>query len=348
MSPRQFARYLILSLVALPVTGFLQPRQPERTPPAEEEFVRCALALRGWSSPVMTYSAGFNYELLENLGEETPCTPDIFLTRHDYPLDSLMADSVDMVILPFTDSLVIPETFFSTPVLPDSTVWIIRDSRENLIRTVNVWLGQFQGTKAFSSILQRFKPSYEPFKRVENERIGTPLSPYDELLRQYAKGIGWDWRMLTALVWNESKFHIELRSPRGAEGLMQMMPHTARKHHTDDMLNPEENLRAACEYLQRLQNMFDDDAADPQELMRFTLAAYNAGEGRLQDILNYAAYAGKPHARWSELLEVIPDMREESILQVDTVKLGIFQGFETIKYIEDIEALYQAFCTLAP
>jgi hypothetical protein len=63
---------------------------------------------------------------------------------------------------------------------------------------------------------------------------------------------------------------------------------------------------------------------------------------------NYAAYAGKPHARWSELLEVIPDMREESILQVDTVKLGIFQGFETIKYIEDIEALYQAFCTLAP
>ena len=67
-----------------------------------------------------------------------------------------------------------------------------------------------------------------------------------------------------------------------------------------------------------------------------------------KDILNYAAYAGKPHARWSELLEVIPDMREESILQVDTVKLGIFQGFETIKYIEDIEALYQAFCTLAP
>ena len=126
------------------------------------------------------------------------------------------------------------------------------------------------------------------------------------------------------------------------------MPHTARKHHTDDMLDPEENLRAACEYLKRLQNMFDGDAADPQELMRFTLAAYNAGEGRLKDILNYAAYAGKPHTRWSELLEVIPDMRDESILQVDTVKLGMFQGFETIRYIEDIESLYEAFCTLAP
>lgn len=348
MSFRQFFRYLALSIVALPVPGFLQRVQQERTPPAETEYVRCALALRGWTSPTMTYSAGFNYELLENLGEGTPCIPDIFLTRHDYPLDSLMADSVDMVILPFRDSIVIPETFFSTPVLPDSTVWIIRDTRDGLIRTVNVWLGQFQGTKAYTSACQRFKPSYEPYKRVEAGRVGTPLSPYDDLLRKYASTIGWDWRMLTALVWNESKFHIELRSPRGAEGLMQMMPHTARKHHTDDMLDPEENLRAACEYLKRLQNMFDDDAADPQELMRFTLAAYNAGEGRLKDILNYAAYAGKPHTRWSELLEVIPDMRDESILQVDTVKLGIFQGFETIRYIEDIESLYEAFCTLAP
>ena len=41
-------------------------------------------------------------------------------------------------------------------------------------------------------------------------------------------------------------------------------------------------------------------------------------------------------------------MRDESILQVDTVKLGMFQGFETIRYIEDIESLYEAFCTLAP
>ena len=41
-------------------------------------------------------------------------------------------------------------------------------------------------------------------------------------------------------------------------------------------------------------------------------------------------------------------MREESILQVDTVRLGMFQGFETIRYIADIESLFKAFCTIAP
>ena len=330
------------------VPAFLQPEQPAPAPPVEEEYVRCAMALRGWTSPGMTYSAGFNYELLQILGEETPCHPDVLLTRSDMPLDSLMADSVDMVILPFRDSLDIPQTYFSTPVLPDSTVWIVRDNRDGLIRSLNVWIGQFSGTRTYSSLQSRFKPSYDPYKRLENDRTGTPLSPYDELIRKYAGTIGWDWRMLTALVWNESKFHIELRSPRGAEGLMQMMPHTARKHHTDDMLDPEENLRAATEYLARLQNMFAADAANAGELMRFPLAAYNAGEGRLKDILNYAAWAGKPHGTWADLEAIIPDMRDESILQVDTVKLGMFQGFETIKYIQDIESLYEAFCTLAP
>lgn len=345
---RRFLRYLFLSALALPVPAFLQPEMPAPEPPAEEEFFRCALALRSWTSPTMTYSAGFNYELLQYLDEETPCTPDIILSRSDIPLDSLMVDSIDVVILPYRDSIVIPDTWFSTPVLPDSTFWVIRDTRDGLIRSVNTWLNQFQGTRTFNTMLQRFRPSYEPYRRVERGRTGTPLSPYDDLLRKYAATIGWDWRMLTALVWNESKFHIELTSPRGAEGLMQMMPHTARKHHTDDMLDPEENLRAATEYLARLQRMFDGDAANPEELMRFTLAAYNAGEGRLKDILNYAAYAGKPHGTWADLEAVIPDMRDESILQVDTVKLGMFQGFETIKYIEDIESLYEAFCTLAP
>ena len=65
-------------------------------------------------------------------------------------------------------------------------------------------------------------------------------------------------------------------------------------------------------------------------------------------IINYATYAGKPHGTWADLEAVIPDMRDESILEVETVKLGMFQGFETIKYIEDIESLYEAFCTLAP
>ena len=194
----------------------------------------------------------------------------------------------------------------------------------------------------------RFQPTYHPVKRVEEDRLGTPASPYDALLKKYAAKIGWDWRMLAALVWNESKFHIELRSPRGAEGLMQMMPHTARRHHTDDMLDPEENLRAATDYLERLRGLFEDDADNAEELMRMVLAAYNAGEGRIKDVIAYAAYTGRPHGKWTDLEAVIPEMREESILQVDTVRLGMFQGFETIRYIADIESLYKAFCTIAP
>lgn len=348
MSPRRSARFLLLTLAVLLLPSLLQRSRKQQAEPVTEEFVRCALALRGWSSPTMEYSAGFNYELLQTLGEETACIPDIFLTRDDLPLDSLMRDSVDMVVLPFRDSLPVPETWFVSEVLPDSTVWIIRDGRDGLVKAVNGWLGPFRGTRAFAGMQARFQPTYHPVKRVEEDRLGTPASPYDALLKKYAAKIGWDWRMLAALVWNESKFHIELRSPRGAEGLMQMMPHTARRHHTDDMLDPEENLRAATDYLARLRGLFEDDADNAEELMRMVLAAYNAGEGRIKDVIAYAAYTGRPHGKWTDLEAVIPEMREESILQVDTVRLGMFQGFETIRYIADIESLYKAFCTIAP
>ncbi len=116
--------------------------------------------------------------------------------------------------------------------------------------------------------------------------------------------------MLTALIWQESQFHIEAQSRRGAVGLMQLMPRTADRFQADNLLDPEVSIRTAVTYLKHLQNMFRPYTSDRQELMKFTLAAYNAGEGRIKDCMNYAASIGAPHSRWEDIVAVIPDMRE--------------------------------------
>ena len=100
-------------------------------------------------------------------------------------------------------------------------------------------------------------------------------------------------------------------------------------------------------YLSHLQSMFRIYTEDRAELMKFTLAAYNAGEGRIRDCMNYAASIGAPNRKWSDIVAVIPDMREDSILQQDTVKLGKFKGYETIKYVENMVRLRDAFTSIS-
>ena len=87
---------------------------------------------------------------------------------------------------------------------------------------------------------------------------------------------------------------------------------------------------------------------DKMEQIKFTLAAYNAGEGRIADCRRFAAAKDVNSNSWNDIISIIPMMREDSILEEESVKLGKFQGFETIAYVDNIMNLYDAFCTICP
>ena len=154
--------------------------------------------------------------------------------------------------------------------------------------------------------------------------------------------------MLAAVIYQESKFSINSISHRGARGLMQIMPQTGRYYGVEDLLDPDRNLEAGVKHLQRLQNLWKGTGMTEMELIKFTLAAYNAGEGRIADCRNFAAAMGHDNNSWDEIQKLIPLMREDSILTEPSVKLGKFQGHETIAYIDSILSLYDAICTICP
>ena len=76
--------------------------------------------------------------------------------------------------------------------------------------------------------------------------------------------------------------------------------------------------------------------------------SYNAGEGRIADCRNFAASRQVDNSRWDEIVKIIPLMREDSILEDESVRLGKFQGHETIAYVERIMSIYEAICTICP
>ena len=129
---------------------------------------------------------------------------------------------------------------------------------------------------------------------------------------------------------------------------MQVMPQTAMYYEIDDLLDPEQNIKAGTSHLKRLQRLYSKCDMSAAERVKFTLAAYNAGEGRVADCRNFAASRQVDNNCWEEIVNLIPLMREDSILEEESVKLGKFNGYETIAYIDSVMSLYDAFCTICP
>ena len=99
------------------------------------------------------------------------------------------------------------------------------------------------------------------------------------------------------------------------------MPQTACRYGVEDLTNPEENLKAGTAHLDRLQRLFRNQGLSQDELIKFTLAAYNAGEGRVMDCRNLAASVKMDNSRWENIVKVIPMMREDDILENENVAI---------------------------
>ena len=312
--------------------------------------LRCAIQLDRYERHLPGLTAGYNYELLQRFASDMG--DSVVTIINPLPgsswTDSLLAGRVDIVVLPYSGSPAPDSLLYSRP-LDSLTVWAVREDCMAGLEEIDGWLEAFQASEGHESLRDGFLLRYSPAKRAEWGRRVSSISPYDSLVQAGSKRLGWDWRLLSAVVYQESQFHIELRSRRGAEGLMQMMPVTAEKMGVTDLFNPEKNIEAGTKYLLRLQNMFRESAANEEELMKFTLAAYNAGEGRLWDCINYAAAVGADATTWEGLLSAIPEMRDQATVQVDSIlKLGTFQGVETIAYVEKVLGLYEDFKIIRP
>jgi membrane-bound lytic murein transglycosylase MltF len=316
----------------------------------KDKPLRCAIQLEHHKRHLPGLTVGYNYELLKRFASSMgDSLVSIINPRPESSwTDSLLLGKADIVVLPYSGVADSDSILYSRP-LDSLTVWAVRADCRAGREEIDEWLDSFMASEKHEEVRDAFLLRYSPSRRAEWGRKVSSISPYDSLVMASAKILGWDWRLLSAVIYLESQFHIEFRSRRGAEGLMQMMPSTAAKMGVTDLFDPEESLRAGTDYLQYIQRMFRSRAADRDELCKFTLAAYNAGEGRLMDCINYAKAVGADAGTWEGIASVIPEMRDESTFRADSVlKLGPFNGGETIAYVDRVLSLYEDFKKIKP
>jgi soluble lytic murein transglycosylase-like protein len=98
-----------------------------------------------------------------------------------------------------------------------------------------------------------------------------PSTKYDQHIRAAAAETNVEAALIRAVISVESGYNASARSPKGAMGLMQLMPKTAERYGVKDIRDPAQNIQGGARYLRELMTLFGND-------LKLVLAAYNAGE----------------------------------------------------------------------
>ena len=188
------------------------------------------------------------------------------------------------------------------------TAWLVRDNSPELKAALNQFLkkhltvnstGRPRRSKMYGTIYDRYfenplsiKKFQEPAHRPDKSGV---ISEFDELIRSRSEAMGLDWRMVAALIYQESQFNPEARSKADARGLMQVLPRFAGDQ-ADSLFLPEANLTAGLRLMKKTYNTYA--YLDSMDRWRFTLAEYHAGHGHVTDARRLAIEMGRDPNSW--------------------------------------------------
>lgn len=223
--------------------------------------------------------------------------------------------------------------------------WAVRNNSPVFKKAINDWLKEMKKQTDYYVIYNKyFKNSRSFRKRVRSEFYSlnnNRISKYDPLIKESAEKIGWDWRMLSSLVYQESRFDPNAGSWAGAKGLMQIMPATAEELGVEDRMDPMDNVEGGTKYLTEIWNDYTE-IPDSVQRLKFTMAAYNCGYYHVEDARRLAIVENLDPNVWDENVEqMILDLSYQETYTRPEVKYGYVRGIEPYTYVRQIFERYE-------
>ena len=221
--------------------------------------------------------------------------------------------------------------------------WLINANCPLLEQAINEWADNAT-TAVYKERLSLKYWQKSPYFSLRHVSIPKgALSPYDAHFKKYAKDIDWDWRLLAAIAFQESRFDKSEVSWAGAAGLMQLMPRTAANFGLDKqtVFVPEMNIEAGVQYIKSLNLLFRK-IENKEERIKFILASYNSGPSHVFDAIALAKKYGKDPSTWFDnVAYYLEKENEPEYYQDPVVKYGRFRSKETLRYVENTLETYE-------
>lgn len=230
--------------------------------------------------------------------------------------------------------------------LGDAVPWsfVIRNDAPLLKKALEEWMEQPREQEAFAQFTRARTGAVAPPGPLRARRMKAidpdSISPFDMYFRQHAAGLAYDWRLLAAMAWKESRFDSTVTSHKGAMGIMQIMPRTAARYGLDTSSAMEDHILAAARYVAKLDTMWLRAVPDRDQRLRFVLASYNAGPGHIIDAARLAQQLGLDPARWEGHVEraVLLLAKPRHFMQPD-MRNGYCKGSQVFRYVRGVLAV---------
>ena len=186
---------------------------------------------------------------------------------------------------------------------------------------------------------------------AERTEIAHTISVYDELIRSVSEEEGYDWGLMSAIAYHESRFTPDITSRSGARGLMQIMPSVARQFDvpTEQVSNPETNIWLANKLMSKIMNTLRFPEGTPEkDRMSIILASYNSGIGHVNDARRLARLNGEDPNSWEVVARYLQLKAQPEYYESEAVKCGRFTGSrQTLAYVNDVIGRYDKYCRIA-
>ena len=266
-------------------------------------------------------SSYFEHLQTLNAAREAQGKPPIPITEGDENLEDY--DLLDMVNAGILGAIVVDshkadfweqvfdkiEVHRDIPVHSGNRIaWAIRKDSPRLMQSITAFSETVKKGSLLGNILrQRYLGEAD---WLENALSGEDRKRYEEtveIIKRYADRYEFDWLIIAAQAYQESRFDQSKRSPAGAIGVMQLLPSTAADDAVGipDISQLENNIHAGVKYLHWLrETYFSDPAIAPIDQSLFSFAAYNAGPGNMQRARKRARRLGFDPNRWFGNVEI--------------------------------------------
>ena len=324
----------------------------------ERHLLRNQLELKG---KVIYVRANSSYEQrLRNLSQEIGGGIRI-IEKEDYSEEQLIAlvarGEIDYTVcdenVAKVNSTYYPNLDIKTAIsFPQNLAWGIPRNADSLLASVNSWIESFKTTIDYTLVYNKYfrnRKSALIWKSDYYTISSGKISPYDDLIKKYSKEIGWDWRLLASLIFQESRFKPNAQSWAGAYGLMQLMPSVLKRFEVENKGSPRENIRAGVEFLEWLDRQIRKlGIRDEQEKIRFVLAAYNVGLGHVLDARRLAEKYGGDPDEWDVIKEYLLKKSDPEYYNDEVVYYGYARGIETYNYVDQIMDRYEHYKNIIP
>ena len=229
--------------------------------------------------------------------------------------------------------------------------WAVRKGEDVWKSYLDNWIVSFKKTNKYSYLYHKYFKSPRIANRLESDFhsiSGGRISEYDDVIKKLAAHHNWDWRLISSIIYNESRFDSDAGSWAGAYGLMQLMPSTAERLGVDAK-NPSDNIKGGILLMSWLNNRFIESIPDSSQRIKFVLASYNIGLGHVMDAQRLAEKYEKDKYVWDDNVDFfLLNKSVEKYYKDPVSRYGYCRGEEAYNYVLRVIDNYEPYLNVIP